>query len=147
MDNSGLGPMQSSDSASTGVSQGASASSGAGSATGSSTTKPTKPTKSKKQSGGVAQQAEEKTDAGMQKSAEGLKKAADMTRSMTEDRSGPVGTIGSQAADVIEKGAGYLEQGDTERMIQDLEAMVRRRPMESLLIAAGAGFLLSKAMR
>jgi hypothetical protein len=83
----------------------------------------------------------------MQKSAEGLKKAADMARSMTEDRSGPVGAIGSQAADVIEKGAGYLEQGDTERMIQDLEAMVRRRPMESLLIAAGAGFLLSKAMR
>jgi hypothetical protein len=138
MDSSGLGSMQSSDSASTGVSQ------GAGSATGSSTTKATKP---KKQSGGVAQQAEEKTDAGMQKSAEGLKKAADMARSMTEDRSGPVGAIGSQAADVIEKGAGYLEQGDTERMIQDLEAMVRRRPMESLLIAAGAGFLLSKAMR
>jgi len=144
IDSPGLGSMQSSDPASTGASQSASASSGDGRATGSATTKSTK---RKKQSGGVAQQAEEKTDAGIQKSAEGLKKAADMTRSMTEDRSGPVGTIGSQAADVIEKGAGYLEQGDTERMIQDLEAMVRRRPMESLLIAAGAGFLLSKAMR
>lgn len=141
-----LGSMQSSDPASTDASGGTLASSGARSATGSSTTS-TKSSKRKKQNGGVTQQAEEKTDAGMQKSAEGLKKAADMTRSMTEDRSGPVGTIGSQAADVIEKGAGYLEQGDTERMIQDLEAMVRRRPMESLLVAAGAGFLLSKAMR
>jgi len=145
-DDPGLESMQSSDLASTGGSRSASASSGAGSATDSSTTS-TKSPKRKKQSSGVAQQAEEKTDAGMQKSAEGLKKAADMTRSITEDRSGPVGTIGSQAADVIEKGADYLEQGDTERMIQDLEAMIRRRPMESLLVAVGAGFLLSKAMR
>jgi len=136
--------MRSSGPASTGASQDASASSGAGSAADSATTKSTK---RKKQSSGVAQQAEGKTDAGMQKSAEGLKKAADVTRSMTEDRSGPVGTIGSQAADVIEKGADYLEQGDTERMIQDLEETVRRRPMESLLVAAGAGFLLSKILR
>jgi ElaB/YqjD/DUF883 family membrane-anchored ribosome-binding protein len=83
----------------------------------------------------------------MQKSADGLKKAADKTRTMSEEHGGPMGSIGSQAAGVMEKGADYLEQGDTEQMIQDLEAMVRRRPMESLLIAAGAGFLLSKAMR
>jgi hypothetical protein len=96
---------------------------------------------------GLAHQAEQKADAGMQKSAEGLKKAADMARSATEDRSGPVGTVGSQAAEVLDKGANLLEKGDTEQIIQDLEALVRRRPVESLLVAAGAGFIVSKAMR
>jgi len=98
-------------------------------------------------SGGLAQQAEQKAEAGLQKSAEGLKKAADMARSATEDRGGPVGTVGSQAAVVLDKGANLLEKGDTEQIIQDLEALIRRRPMESLLVAAGAGFIVSKAMR
>jgi len=98
-------------------------------------------------SGGFAHQAEQKADVGLQKSAEGLKKAADMARSATEDRAGPVGTVGSQAAEVLDKGANLLEKGDTEQIIQDLEALVRRRPVESLLVAAGAGFIVSKAMR
>jgi hypothetical protein len=97
--------------------------------------------------GGVMQQAEQKADVGIQKSAEGLKKAAGLARSATEDRSGPVGTVGTQAAEVLDKGATYLEKGDTEQFIQDLEALVRRRPVESLLVAAAAGFIVSKAMR
>ncbi len=104
-------------------------------------------TQGAKETGGLAQQAEQKADAGLQKSAEGLNKAADMVRSATEDRSGTVGTVGTQAADVLGKGASYLEKGDSEQFIQDLEALVRRRPVESLLVAAGAGFILSKAMR
>jgi ElaB/YqjD/DUF883 family membrane-anchored ribosome-binding protein len=32
-------------------------------------------------------------------------------------------------------------------MIADLEAFVRSKPVESLLVAAGIGFLFSKAMR
>jgi len=96
---------------------------------------------------GFARQAEQKADVGIQKSAEGLKKAADMARTATEDRSGAVGTVGTQAAEVLDKGASYLEKGDTEQVIQDLEALIRRRPVESLLIAAGAGFIVSKAMR
>lgn len=99
------------------------------------------------QSGGIAQQAGQKAEVGMQKSAEGLKKAAEKARSVSEERSGPVGTIGVQTADVLEKGAGYLEQGDTGQLIEDLEALVRRRPVEAMLVAAGMGFIVSKAMR
>lgn len=96
---------------------------------------------------GMAKQAEAKADAGIQKSAEGLKKAADKARSASEDHSGTMGTIGAQAADALDKGADYLEHGDTEQFINDLESLVRRHPVESLVVAAGAGFLLSKAMR
>ena len=98
-------------------------------------------------SGGIAQKAEHSMDAGMQKSAESLKSVADKARSMSEGRDGTVGSLGTQAADAIEKGAGYLEQGDSEQLMRDLEAMVRRRPVESLLVAAGAGFVLSKVIR
>jgi ElaB/YqjD/DUF883 family membrane-anchored ribosome-binding protein len=99
------------------------------------------------QSGGITKQASQKAEVGMQKSAEGLKKAAEKARSASEERSGAVSTIGTQAADVLEKSAGYLEQGDTGQFVEDLEALVRRRPMESLLVAAGMGFIVSKAMR
>jgi ElaB/YqjD/DUF883 family membrane-anchored ribosome-binding protein len=138
-----------SDIGSTGTLQGSSASSGSATVPESGTTgaKPSRRKKQSSNSSAISDQVEQKADAVIQKPAEGLKKAADMTRSMTEERSGSVGAIGSQAADVLEKGADYLEQGDTEQMIQDLEAMVRRRPVESLLVAAGAGFLLSKALR
>ena len=93
------------------------------------------------------QQIEQKADAGIQKSAEGLHKAADKTRSMADEQSGTMSTIGTQAADAMEKGADYLDRNTTDDMIKDLEATVRRRPMESLLVAAGAGFLLSKILR
>lgn len=95
----------------------------------------------------LASQAEHKAEAGMQKTAEGLKKAAEKTRSMSGDQGGSMESIGDQAADMMEKGANYLEHGDTEQMMQDLEAFVRRRPVESLLVAAGAGFIIAKAMK
>ncbi len=95
----------------------------------------------------LATQAEQKADAGMQKTAEGLKKAADKARSMSGDQGGSMESIGTQAAGMMEKGADYLEHSDSEQMMQDLEAFVRRRPMESLLVAAGLGFLVSRALR
>jgi ElaB/YqjD/DUF883 family membrane-anchored ribosome-binding protein len=47
----------------------------------------------------------------------------------------------------LDQAARYLQDKDSAQLIADLEALVRRKPTESLLVAAGVGFLLSKIVR
>jgi ElaB/YqjD/DUF883 family membrane-anchored ribosome-binding protein len=95
----------------------------------------------------VASQAQEKADLGLQKTADGLERAAETLRSKTEGQDGAVGVAVTSAAGALEQSAGYLRSTDTEQLLDDLEAMVRQRPVESLLVAAGVGFVVSKALR
>jgi ElaB/YqjD/DUF883 family membrane-anchored ribosome-binding protein len=60
---------------------------------------------------------------------------------------GSVASIATTAADKMEAGAQMLREKDTEQIVSDLEALVRRKPVESLLVAAGIGFVLSKIVR
>jgi len=96
----------------------------------------------------VGDQASSKLDAGMEKAAGGLGTLAETMRDKSGSMSeGQVQTIVSTAADKIESGADMLRQKDTDQLITDLETFVRSKPVESLLIAAGIGFVVSKAMR
>jgi ElaB/YqjD/DUF883 family membrane-anchored ribosome-binding protein len=95
----------------------------------------------------MASQAQEKADVGLQKTAEGLEKAAEALRHKTEGQDGSISNVATTAADALEQGAGYLRGTDTDQLLDDLEAMVRQRPVESLLVAAGVGFVVSKALR
>jgi ElaB/YqjD/DUF883 family membrane-anchored ribosome-binding protein len=97
--------------------------------------------------GQMAGQAQEKADLGIQKTADGLERAAETIRDKIPGESGTMSAAATNAADALEQGAGYLRTTDTEQLLNDLEAMVRQRPVESLLVAAGAGFVLSKALR
>jgi hypothetical protein len=45
----------------------------------------------------------------------------------------------------MHSGAEMIRGKDTDQMMTDLEAMIRRRPIESLLVAAGIGYLISRA--
>lgn len=104
----------------------------------------------KQKAGQVAEQATTQVDAGMDKAAGGLDKAADMLRQKTEsmgDQGGSVQSIASTAATQLDKGAQYLKDKDTDQLVADLEAMVRQKPAQTLLVAAGVGFLLSKVVR
>lgn len=94
-----------------------------------------------------------KVDAGMGKAAEGIDKLVGVVRDKGDQlgqSSGPAGTVGSvatAAADKLEGASHYLQQTDTDRLMSDLEALIRRKPVESLLIATGVGFVFAKALR
>ena len=94
-----------------------------------------------------------KVDAGIEKAAEGMDKLVGAIRDrgqQMEGGSGPAGTVGSvaaTAADKLEGASQYLHQTDADRLISDLEALVRREPAKALLVAAGIGFVLAKALK
>jgi ElaB/YqjD/DUF883 family membrane-anchored ribosome-binding protein len=96
----------------------------------------------------VTDQASTAADAGMDKAATGLDTLAGTLRDRGESMGGgSVGSIATTAADKLESGAQMLRSTDTEQLMTDLEALVRRKPMESVLVAAGIGFVLSKIVR
>lgn len=104
----------------------------------------------KDKAGQLADQAGTKVDAGLDKAAGGLDKAADMLRGKGEQAGDPGGALPSaatKAAEKLDAASGYLKDKDSEQLIADLEALVRRKPVESLLVALGAGFLVSKAFK
>lgn len=92
----------------------------------------------------VAGQAQDKADQGIDATASGLTQAADMLRSKGEDQGGTVATTATKAAEKLDGASQYLQGKDTDQLLNDLEALARRKPVESLLVAAGVGFVLSK---
>jgi len=104
----------------------------------------------KEKAGQMTEQATAKADIGIEKAAGGLDRAADMLRERTqgtEAGGGAVQTVAATAADKLDTAAQYLQGKDTDQLVAELEAVIRRRPVESLLVAAGVGFLLSKSLR
>lgn len=101
----------------------------------------------KQKAGEMGGQAQEKADQGMEKAAEGLHRAAETLREQGEGREGKVGSVATSAAGALEQGAERLRGSDTDQLLNEVEAMVRRKPVESVLVAAGIGFVLSKALR
>jgi len=61
--------------------------------------------------------------------------------------SGSLGDAADTAADTLERAGTYLQQQDLADMRADLEGIVRRHPMESLLVGLGLGYLLARSMR
>ncbi len=98
----------------------------------------------------VADQASTKADMGLDKAAAGLGKAADMLHEKSQGADGQSGGLtglASQTADKLDGAAQYLKDKDSSQLMADLEGMVRQKPAQSLLVAAGIGLLLSKIMR
>ena len=51
------------------------------------------------------------------------------------------------AAEKVDAVAGYLQGHDTKQMMADVEAVVKKNPGPSLLIAGALGFLIGRAFR
>jgi len=95
----------------------------------------------------LGSQATSGADAGIDKAAGGLDSLASTLRTKTESMGeGQVQSMATAAAGKIESGAEMLRSTDTDQNIADLESFVRRKPVESLLIAAGVGYVLSRAL-
>ncbi|MBA3274357.1 MAG: hypothetical protein H0T72_01080 [Chloroflexia bacterium] len=100
--------------------------------------------KAQQKAGEVGEQVHSKADSGLDSAASGLGQAADMLRQQGEQRQGTVGTAAAKTADSLESASTYLREKDTDQLMTDLEALVRQKPVESVLVAAGIGFVLSK---
>jgi methyl-accepting chemotaxis protein len=61
--------------------------------------------------------------------------------------SGPVADAAGTAAQTLERAGSYLQQQDLTDIRADLEGIIRRHPMESLLIGLGIGYLLARSTR
>jgi len=61
--------------------------------------------------------------------------------------SGPVADAADTAADTLQRAGSYLQEQDLADMRADLEGLIRRHPVESLLIGFGLGYLLARGMR
>lgn len=91
--------------------------------------------------------AQKAADQGMDKASEGLDSTADMLRKRGAEQGGTADHIASTVADKLDVASEYLRDKDSDQVLSDLEDLVRRRPLESLLAAAGIGLLLSRIIR
>jgi len=102
--------------------------------------------------GEVLNRVENSVDRGIDRAAEGLQTGARRLHE-TADRIGGPGVRGTasrvahQAADLGEDAAGYLRETDFEDLRSSLEHQVRERPLQTLAIAAAAGWLVGKILR
>lgn len=94
----------------------------------------------------LSEEAHSMSDRGIDSAAAGLDQAASMLRQHGESQEGTLGTAATKTADTLDSASSYLRDKDTDQMLSDLEAMVRRRPVESVAVAAGIGFVLSKLL-
>ncbi len=94
----------------------------------------------------LGQQAHTMSDRGIDSAASGLDQAASMLRQQGESHEGTLGTAATKTAETLDSASSYLRDKDTDQLLDDLEQMVRRRPVESVLVAAGIGFVLSKVL-
>ena len=79
--------------------------------------------------------------------ASGLDKAASALRQNAASLPGgeTVSNLAHSAADKLSSTAGYVREHDVNRMMADVEALVKKNPGPSLLAAAAIGFLVGRA--
>jgi len=76
-------------------------------------------------------------------------KMSDVAQTIREKApmSGPMANAADTAANTLERAGSYLQQQDLADMRADLEDLIRRHPIESLLVGLGVGYLLARSMR
>ena len=62
-------------------------------------------------------------------------------------RTGSVSQAAMMAADQLEEAGYYLREESIQGMMDTVARLVRRYPLQSLLIGAGVGYLLSRSTR
>lgn len=94
----------------------------------------------------IGAQAADRADAATTTVGEKMTDAAQTIRQRAPV-SGPVADVADTAADTLERAGTYLQQQDLNDMRADLEGIIRRHPIESLLIGLGIGYLLARSTR
>lgn len=90
--------------------------------------------------------ASDRIDSAMTSTGEQFQNIAQRVRE-NAPTSGTMGNVATSAADALERSGSYLKQADVNQVRGDLESIIRQRPIESLLVGLGIGYLLARSMR
>ena len=94
----------------------------------------------------IGQQAADKADAATTTVGEKMTDVAQTIRQKAP-ATGTAANVADTAADTLERAGTYLQQQDLNDMRADLENIIRRYPVQSLLIGLGVGYLLARGTR
>ena len=95
----------------------------------------------------AGEKATEVADQAREKTAEGAQSAADTIREQTAGKGGIQETVGTTAADTMEKTATYLREHDTQTMLNDVETYIREHPTQAVIGAVAVGFVIGRILR
>jgi hypothetical protein len=101
----------------------------------------------------VAQKASEAASNIGHKAEEARSRVGDQMQSLAgtlrekAPHEGVTGSAASYLASGLESGGHYLQKHDFSAMANDVTQLIRRYPIQSLLIGFGVGFLLARAVR
>jgi ElaB/YqjD/DUF883 family membrane-anchored ribosome-binding protein len=95
----------------------------------------------------ATEKATEVADQAREKTAEGAQSAADTIREQTTGKGGIQETVGTTAADTMDKTATYLREHDTQAMLNDLETYIREHPTQAVIGAVAVGFVVGRILR
>jgi hypothetical protein len=62
-------------------------------------------------------------------------------------KEGMMGSAASSVADGLDAAGSYLQEKDFNHMAQDVTELIRRYPVQSLLVGVGIGYLFSRSSR
>lgn len=94
----------------------------------------------------VGNQVAERADAATSTVGERMTDVAETIRQKAPT-SGPLADAADSAADTLQRAGSYLQEQDLSDMRADLEGLIRRHPIEALLIGFGVGYLLARGTR
>ena len=94
----------------------------------------------------VGQQALDRADAATTTVGE---KMTDVAQSIRQNApaGGTLGNVADTAASTLDRAGSYLQHQDLADMRSDLEGIIRRHPIEALLVGLGVGYLLARSTR
>jgi hypothetical protein len=65
----------------------------------------------------------------------------------TDDATKEMASATTRAREAIQEGVRYFQEREMEDVVSDLGALIRRRPVESLIAAAAIGFLAARFLQ
>ena len=102
--------------------------------------------KAKEQIDGGVDKAKVQVDAGIDKAASGLESTAEKIKGMTGESEGMPAHAGVKVAESMETASTYLKEHSSDEIFKDLEVYVKQHPVQALLGAIFAGFLVGRMM-
>ena len=103
--------------------------------------------KAREQASQYGEKAQEAMGRGTERAGSGLTTVGEKIRERTEGQGGTAEQVGSRVAGGLEKAGQYLRDKDSSQMFDDVEEYVRSHPMQGLVGAVVAGFVIGRVLR
>jgi ElaB/YqjD/DUF883 family membrane-anchored ribosome-binding protein len=94
----------------------------------------------------IGSRVAERTDAAMSAAGQRIENLGHSLRDRATEE-GRMGRVLGRTAQALEHGGQYLQESTPTDVRMDLEDVMRRRPLTTLLVGAGIGFLIARALR